>query len=90
MCLLRAAGHGLGLVTGRSRTRHCLASRKFKYLGVELHDVTGTKGSVEHRLSCMIAAYSAVSRRLNDMQCPKDPVLMAACLTLAVGVRSRV
>jgi hypothetical protein len=24
---------------------------KFKYLGVELHDVTGTKDSVEHRLS---------------------------------------
>jgi hypothetical protein len=53
-------------------------SRKFKqYLGVELHDVTGTKDSVEHRLSCMIAAHSAVSRRLNDMRCPKDPVLMA-------------
>jgi hypothetical protein len=53
-------------------------SRKFKYLGVELHvDVTGTKGSMEHRLSCMIAAHSAVSRRLNDMQCPKDPVLVA-------------
>ena len=52
-------------------------SRKFKYLGVELHDVTGTKGSVgsvEHRLSCMIAAHSAVSHR---MQCPKDPVLVA-------------
>jgi hypothetical protein len=45
-------------------------SRKFKYLGVELHDTTGTKGSVEHRLSCMIAAHSAVSRRLNAMQCP--------------------
>jgi hypothetical protein len=29
-------------------------------------------------LSCMIdAAHSAVSRRLNDMQCPKDPVLVA-------------
>ncbi len=25
----------------------------------------------------MIAAHSAVSRRLNDMQCTKDPVLMA-------------
>ena len=25
----------------------------------------------------MIAAHSAVSRRLNDMQCPKDPVLVA-------------
>ncbi len=32
-------------------------SRKFKYLGVELHDVTGTKGSMEHRLSCMIVAH---------------------------------
>ncbi len=74
-----AAGRGLGLVTGRSRALP--RSRKFKYnLGVELHDVTGTKGSVEHRLSCMycmIAAQSAVSRRLNDMQCPKDPVLVA-------------
>ncbi len=36
-------------------------SRKFKYLGVELHDVTGTKGAAEHRLTCMIAAHSAVS-----------------------------
>jgi hypothetical protein len=42
-------------------------SNKFKYLGVELHGVTGTKDSVEHRLSCMIAAHSAVSRRLNDI-----------------------
>jgi hypothetical protein len=25
----------------------------------------------------MVAAHSAVSRRLNDMQCPKDPVLVA-------------
>ncbi len=25
----------------------------------------------------MLAAHSAVSRRLNDMQCPKDPVLVA-------------
>jgi hypothetical protein len=25
----------------------------------------------------MIAAHSAVSRRLNDMHCPKDPVLVA-------------
>jgi hypothetical protein len=48
-------------------------SRKFKYLGVELHDVTGTKGSMEHRLSCMIAAHSAVNSRLNDMHRPKGP-----------------
>jgi hypothetical protein len=27
---------------------HVLNSRKFKYLGVELHDVTGTKDSAEH------------------------------------------
>jgi hypothetical protein len=67
------SGFGDWKVKGRALPR----SRKFKYLGVELHDVTGTKGSVEHRLSCMIAAHSAVSRRLNDMQCPNDPVLVA-------------
>ncbi len=67
--MLRAAGFGDWKVKGKALPR----SRKFKYLGVELHDVTGTKGSVEHRLRCMIAApHSAVSRRLNDMQCPKD------------------
>ncbi len=66
-------GFGDWKVKGKALPR----SRKFKYLGVELHDVTGTKDSVEHRLSCMIAAHSAVSRRLNDMQCPKYPVLMA-------------
>ncbi len=62
----------MGLVTGRSRARHCLApASSTKHLGVELHDVTGTiKDAVEHRLSCMIvmiAAHSAVSRRLNDI-----------------------
>jgi hypothetical protein len=64
-------------------------SRKFKYLGVELHDVTGTKGAAEHRLTCMIAAHSAVSRRLNDMQCPKDPVLVADMFdTITAGAGS--
>ena len=70
-------GFGDWTVKGKALPR----SRKFKYLGVELHDVTGTKGSVEHRrLSCVIAAHSAVSRRLNDMQCPKDPVLVGGRL----------
>jgi hypothetical protein len=43
----------------------------------------------------MIAAHSAVSRRLNDMQCPKDPVLVAdlfdtitAAAEVAMAVRS--
>ncbi len=58
-------GFGDWKVKGKALPR----SRKFKYLGVELHDVTGTKGSVEHRLSCMIAAHSAVSRRLKSMTC---------------------
>ncbi len=67
------SGFGDWKVKGKALPR----SRKFKYLGVELHYITGTKGSVEHRLSCIIAAHSAVSRRLNDMQCPRDPVLVA-------------
>ncbi len=76
--MLRAAGHGLGLVTGRSRTRHCLvpASSSISVSSYTMA-LAPTKDSVEHRLSCMIAAHSAVSRRLNEMQCPKDPVLMA-------------
>ncbi len=61
-------GFGDWKVKGKALPR----SRKFKYLGVELHDVTGTiKDAVEHRLSCMIvimiAAHSAVSRWLNDI-----------------------
>jgi hypothetical protein len=88
------SGFGDCKVKGKSLPR----SRKFKCLGVELHDhVTGTKDSVEHRLSCMIVAHSAVSRRLNDMQClkdPVDPVLMAdlfdtitAAAVIAMAVR---
>ena len=37
-------------------------SQKFKYLGVELHGTAGIKGCIPHRLSCMIAAQSAISR----------------------------
>ncbi len=57
---------------------------------MELHDVTGFKGSVERRLSCMIAAHSAVmSRRLNVKQCPKDPVLVADLFdTITAGAGS--
>ncbi len=55
------SGFGDWKAKGKALPRSC----KFKYLGVELHDVTGTKGSMEHRLSCMIGAHSAVSRRLN-------------------------
>jgi hypothetical protein len=56
---------------------------------VELHDVTSTKGAAEHRLTCMIAAHSAVSRRLNDMQCPKNPVLVADLFdTITAGAGS--
>ncbi len=76
--MLRAAEHGRVLAIGtKIKDKALPRSRKFKYLGVELHDVTGTKGAAEHRLTCMIAAHSAVSRRLNDMQCSKDPVLVA-------------
>jgi hypothetical protein len=79
------SGFGDWKVKGKALPR----SRKFKYLGVELHDVIGIKGSAEHRLSCMIAAHSAVSRRLNDMQCPKDPVLMADLFdTITAGAGS--
>jgi hypothetical protein len=64
----------MGLVTGRSRARHCLAPASSSIsVSSYTFNVTGTKDSVEHRLSCMIAAHSAVSRRLNDMQCLKDP-----------------
>ncbi len=61
--MLRIAGHGPGYFGDwKVKDKALPRSRKFKYLGVELHDVTGTKDSVEHRLmSCMIAAHSAVS-----------------------------
>ncbi len=83
LCLPKSCRAWTGFGDWKVKGKALPRSRKFKYLGVELHDVTGTKGSVEHRLSCiscMIAAHSAVSyvsRRLNDMQCPKDPVLVA-------------
>jgi hypothetical protein len=77
------------LAIGRSRTRHCYGPATFKYLGVELHDVTGTNGSVEHHLTCMIATHSAGSRRLNDIQCPKDLVLVADLFdTITAGTGS--
>jgi hypothetical protein len=66
------SGFGNWKVKGKALSR----PRKFKYLGVELHDVTGTKDSAEHRLSFMIAAHSAVSRRLKVMKFPKDPALV--------------
>ena len=75
------SGFGDWKVKGKPLPR----SRKFKYLGVELHDTTGTRGSAEHRLSCMMAAHSAVSRRLNDMQCPKDPTLVADLFDTVTG-----
>jgi hypothetical protein len=37
----------------------------------------------------MIAAHSAVSRRLNDMQCPKDPVLVADLFDTITASSSR-
>ncbi len=43
------SGFGDWKVKGKALPR----SRKFKYLGVELHDIAGTKGSAEHRLSCI-------------------------------------
>jgi hypothetical protein len=52
-------------------------SQKFKYLGVELHGTAGIKGCIPHRLSCMIAAQSAISRRLHELGVPKDPTLVA-------------
>ncbi len=61
---------------------------KFKYLGVELHgngDITKTTG---HRHSCMVAAQSAVNRRLKELRVPFDPMVvggMFAAATAATG-----
>jgi hypothetical protein len=53
-------------------------SQKFKYLGVELHGTAGIKACIPHRLSCMMAAQSAISRRLHELRVPKDPSTLLA------------
>jgi hypothetical protein len=56
------------------RGRQLPRSQKFKYLGVELHGTAGFKGCIPHRLSCMIAAQSAISRRrLHELRVPERP-----------------
>jgi hypothetical protein len=60
-------------------------TQKFKYLGVELHGTAGIKGCIPHRLSCMMAAQSAISRRLHELRVPKDPTLLADMFDSVTG-----
>lgn len=60
-------------------------SQKFKYLGVELHGTAGIKGCIPHRLSCMVAAQSAISRRLHELRVPREPGLMADMFETITG-----
>ncbi len=52
-------------------------SRKFKYLGVELHGTQGIKAAMQQRYSCMVAAQSTINRRLRELNAPRDPALIA-------------
>ena len=59
-------------------TRRAMARvQKFKYLGVELHANSSITAAVGHRLACMVAAQSAVYRRLREMHVSYDPVMIA-------------
>jgi hypothetical protein len=51
--------------------------QKFKYLGVELHGSSSITAAVGQRLACMVAAQSAVYRRLREMHVTYDPVIIA-------------
>ena len=50
---------------------------KFKYLGVEVHCTKSIKFAVGQRLGRMVAARSAVTRRLRELHIPRDPGLVA-------------
>ena len=61
---------------------------KFKYLGVELHGNGDIAKATGHRHSCMVAAQSAVNRRLKELRIPFDPMVvggMFAAATAATG-----
>lgn len=61
---------------------------KFKYLGVELYGTKGIRSAVQQRLSCMVASYSRINRRLYDLKLPRDPALVADlfdCIAGAAG-----
>ena len=76
------------LPTAGGRRTAMTVVTKFKYLGVELHgngDITKATG---HRHSCMVAAQSAVNRRLKELRIPFDPMVvggMFAAATAATG-----
>lgn len=61
---------------------------KFKYLGVELHGAKDITAAVGHRHSRMVAAQSAVNRRLKELRIPYDPMVVTglfAATTAATG-----
>jgi hypothetical protein len=49
---------------------------KFKYLGVELHGAHDITAAAGHRHSRMVAAQSAVTRRLKELRIPFDPMVV--------------
>ena len=61
---------------------------KFKYLGVELHGTKTIRAAAGHRHSRMVAAQSAVNRRLRELRIPFDPSVVGglfAATTAATG-----
>ena len=49
---------------------------KFKYLGVELHGAGDITKALDHRHSRMVAAQSAVNKRLKELRIPFDPMVV--------------
>jgi hypothetical protein len=49
---------------------------KFKYLGVELHGAGDITKAIGHRHSRMVAAQSAINKRLKKLRIPFDPMVV--------------
>ncbi len=58
---------------------------KFKYLGVELHGNGNITRATGHRHSCMVAAQSAVNRRLKELPVPFDPMVVGGMFAAATA-----
>jgi hypothetical protein len=61
---------------------------KFKYLDVELRGNADITSATGHRHSCMVAAQSAVNRRLRELRIPYDPMVVGglfAATTASTG-----
>ena len=58
---------------------------KFKYLGVELHGAHDITAAAGHRHSRMVAAQSAVNKRLKELRIPFDPMVVGGLFSAATA-----